>query len=101
MPALYVFPAAPARFYYVPGISAVGSEVNVYTVQLISCTLLSEPKINMIDPTICLGLGRRLKGGLTKSKGQQLGTIFAVHRESFSSKLFIREDTNDNQYGPH
>lgn len=68
------------------GIGTVRPEVNTYTAQLISCALLSEPKINMIDPTICLGLGLRLKRGLTESKGQQLGTNFAAHRE----KLFFQ-----------
>lgn len=49
MPALYVFSAAPVRFCYVPGISAVRSEVNVYTVQLISCALLSIRAKNQYD----------------------------------------------------
>lgn len=64
----------------------------MYTMQLISCTLVSEPRINMMDPTICWGLGQSLSWGLIRCRGQQLGIGSIAHTEHIVLKAAIGEN---------
>lgn len=50
------------------GVSTARAWVNTYPIQLISCTLVLEPRINMMDPATCWSLGQRL-GSPTRTEG--------------------------------
>lgn len=88
-----LLPTPPHR---VSGISTVRARVNMYTVQLTSCTLVSEPRINVMDPTICWSLGQGLSWGPVKCRGQQLGVSSTAHTEHIVLQVATGED---DKYG--
>ena len=63
------------------GISTARARVKTYAVKLISCTLVSEPGINMMEPTMCWNLGQSLSWGLLRCRGQQPGGGSTAHTE--------------------
>lgn len=84
--------ALPTPSHCASGFSTARARVNMYTMQLISCMLVSEPRINVMDPTICRGLGQSLSWGLIKCRGQQLGTGSTAYTERIVLKVAIGED---------
>lgn len=80
--------------HYASGVSTAGARVNMYSMQLISCTLVSDPKTDMVEPTICISLGQSSSREPLEYKGQRLGVSAAAHTEPILFKVAIGEDND-------
>lgn len=86
----------PTSSHCASGVSIARARPNMYTTQLISWMLVSEPRINMMDPTICWSLGRSLSWGFIKCRGQQLGISSRARTECNVLQVAIGES---DKYG--